>query len=117
MTGNLHIYHIMHILKYFVYYAYFANYAYLCLLIKLALLLCRWPSQKYKYFCPPRAIKDTKRRAADDEGEEKLGALGHDYDILLHFAIAHMRRVDGALPGKQDGTKSLDLLAPAGEHK
>ena len=26
-----------------------------------------------------------------------------------------MRRVDGALPGKQDGTKSLDLLAPAGE--
>lgn len=107
----------MHILKYFVYYAYFANYAYLCLLIKLALLLCRWPSQKYKYFCPPRAIKDTKRRAADDEGEEKLGALGHDYDILLHFAIAHMRRVDGALPGKQDGTKSLDLLAPAGEHK
>ena len=59
----------------------------------------------------------SKRRAADDEGEEKLGALGHDYDILLHFAIAHMRRVDGALPGKQDGSKSLDLLAPAGEHK
>jgi hypothetical protein len=89
----------------------------MCLRIKLALVLFRWPSQKYKYFCPPRAIKDTKRRAADDEGEEKLGALGHDYDILLHFAIAHMRRVDGALPGKQDGTKSLDLLAPAGEHK
>jgi hypothetical protein len=44
-------------------------------------------------------------------------SLGHDYDILLHFAIPHMRRVDGALPGKQDGTKSLDLLVPTGEHK
>jgi len=36
---------------------------------------------------------------------------------LLHFAIAHLRRADGALPSKQDGTKSLDLLAPASEHK
>ena len=103
LTGNLHIYHIMHILQ--------------IMHISVYLLLCRWPSQKYKYFCLPRAIKDTKRRAADDEGEEKLGALGHDYDILLHFAIAHMRSVDGALQGKQDGTKSFDLLAPACEHK
>ena len=30
----------------------------------------------------------SKRRAAADEGEEKVGALGHDYDILLHFAIS-----------------------------
>jgi hypothetical protein len=75
------------------------------------------PSQKYKYFCPPCAIKETKRLAADDEGDEKLGALGHEYDILLHLAIAHMHNVDGALQGKQDGTKSLDLLAPADEHK
>jgi hypothetical protein len=37
--------------------------------------------------------------------------------ILLHLAIAHMHNVDGALQGKQDGTKSLDLLAPADEHK
>ena len=58
----------------------------------------------------PCAIKDTKRRAAADEGEEKLGALGHDYDILLHFAITHLRRADGALPSKQDGTKSCPRM-------
>ena len=104
----------MHILKYFVYYAYFANYAYLCLLIKLALLLCRWPSQKYKYFCPPRAIKDTKRRATDDEGEEKLGALGHDYDILLHFAIAYMRRgIALCRASKMALNRSIYWLLPA----
>jgi hypothetical protein len=69
---------------------------------------------------PPHSIKDTKRWAADDEGEESLGALGHDYDILLpHFAIAHMHRhgVNGALPGKQNGTKSLNLFGPVCKHK
>jgi hypothetical protein len=85
----------------------------MCLQIKLALLLCRWTSQKYKYFCPLCAIKGTKRLAADDEGEEKLGVLGHGYDILLHFMIEQMCSVDCALQGNQDGLESLDLLAPA----
>ena len=29
---------------------------------------------------------------------ESKGALAEKYNVLLHFAIAHMRRVDGALP-------------------
>ncbi len=35
----------------------------------------------------------------------------------IHFLIAHMCCVDSALPGNQDGTKKLNLLAPAGKHK
>ena len=80
----------------------------------------RWPTQQYKYFCPPPSIKATAKLSAEDNLDhsvEKLGAMGHDYDILLHFAVAHMRRVDGALQPRPDGTKPLNLLAPAGEHK
>jgi hypothetical protein len=62
-------------------------------------------------------IKGTKRLAADGEGKEKLGALGQDYDILLHFVIEQMCCMDGALLGNQDGIESLDLLAPASKHK
>ena len=64
-------------------------------------------------------MSSAKRSAEDDQDHsgEKLGALGQDYDILLHFAVAHLRRVDGALQPRPDGTKSLNLLAPEGEHK
>ena len=34
-----------------------------------------------------------------------------NYDGQLHFAIAHMRRVDGALPPHATGRKALDVLA------
>jgi hypothetical protein len=30
--------------------------------------------------------------------EESLGVLGMDYDLNLHYAVAHMRSIDGALP-------------------
>ena len=69
---------------------------------------------------PPASNKSTAKQSSEDDqehSEEKLGALGQDYDILLHFAVAHLRRVDGALQPRPDGTKSLNLLAPAGEHK
>jgi hypothetical protein len=39
--------------------------------------------------------------------------LGLRYDPLMHFAIAHLRRVDGALPPISSGAKALNLLAPA----
>ena len=45
------------------------------------------------------------------------GVLAERYDVLLHFAIAHMRRADGALAPHSSGRKALDLLAPAGEHR
>ena len=45
------------------------------------------------------------------------GVLAEKYDILLHFAIAHMRRVDGALPSHSSGRKALNLLANEGEHR
>ena len=48
---------------------------------------------------------------------ESKGVLAEKYDVLLHFAIAHMRRVDGALPQHSSGRKALDLLAKKGEHR
>ena len=83
-------------------------------------MFCRWPLQKYKYFCPSASIKFTAKQSAENEvdhSEENLGALGHDYDIMLHFTLAHMRRVDGALQARPDGTKLLNLLTPAGKYK
>ena len=53
-----------------------------------------------------------------DDKADLTGALtGDDYDIMLHCTISHMRRVDGALPDFNDGTKALDFFAPAGEHR
>jgi hypothetical protein len=72
-----------------------------------------------QYFCPPPSIKSKKNPELSEAENtaDKVGAFARDYDMMLHFAIAHMRRVDGALPPKQDGTKALDLLAPEGQHK
>ena len=63
--------------------------------------------------CPPpdaKAMKSAKY-------VESKGVLAEKYDILLHFAIAHTRRVDGALPPHSSGRKALDLLAKEGEHR
>ena len=39
-----------------------------------------------------------------------------DYDLNLHYAVAHMRRVDGALPvHAATGRKPLDFLAGKGK--
>ena len=46
---------------------------------------------------------------------ESKGVLAEKYDVLLHFAIAHMHRVDGTLP--LHCAKALDLLAKDGKHR
>ena len=58
---------------------------------------------------------DAKAKSA--EYVESKGILAEKYDVLQHFAIAHMRRVDGALPQHSSGSKALDLLAKEGEHR
>jgi hypothetical protein len=62
--------------------------------------------------CP---AQDRKHKKADDY-TESVGQLGLDppstYDIQLHFAIAHMRRADGAaFQPSSSGKKAMDLLA------
>jgi hypothetical protein len=50
-----------------------------------------------------------------------VGQLGLDppstYDVNLHYAIAHLRRADGALPPNAKGKKALDLLAGKGQSR
>ena len=46
---------------------------------------------------------------------QSIGVLGIRYDANLHYAIAHLRRVDGALPPAANGMKALNLLAAANE--
>ena len=59
----------------------------------------------------------TGRLTKIDKADSTGALTGDDYDIMLHCTIGHMRRVDGALPDFNDGTKALDLFAPAGEHR
>ena len=63
--------------------------------------------------CPP---PDAKAKKSAEYVESK-GVLAEKYDVLLHFAMAHMCRVDGALPQHSSGRKALDLLAKEGEHR
>ena len=52
---------------------------------------------------------------------ESVGQLGLDpsstCDVNLHYAIAHMRRADGAFPPSAKGKKALDLLAGKGQSR
>ena len=63
--------------------------------------------------CPP---PDAKAKKSAEYVESK-GVLAEKYDVLLHFAIAHMLCVDGALPQHSSGRKALDLLAKEGKHR
>jgi hypothetical protein len=72
----------------------------------------RFPQSKLARLCP---APDRKHKKADDY-TESVGQLGLDppstYDIQLHFAIAHMRRADGAaFQPSSSGKKAMDLLA------
>lgn len=75
----------------------------------------RFPQANVAKFCPPPDRKDKKA----DDYRESMGQLGLDppssYDVNLHYAIAHMRRADGALPPMASGKKMLDLLAGKGQ--
>jgi hypothetical protein len=68
---------------------------------------------KYKYICLPPLPKAKADRDAAAEGPFS----GIDYDMLLHFTIAHLRRVDGALPPSYDGEKAFDFFKGKGTHR
>ena len=78
--------------------------------------LFRFPNVKNPKMCPPMGKKSTK--SDDYEESEYLSVLGMDYDLHLHYALAHMRRVDGALPAHAaSGRKALDFLAGKGKQR
>ena len=51
---------------------------------------------------------DSKNMKADDYAKSK-GVLDYKYSTSLHYAIALLRRVDGALPAHSSGKKALDF--------
>ena len=61
--------------------------------------------------CPP---PDAKAKKSAEYMESK-SFLAEKYNVLLHFVIAHMHRVDGTLP--LHCAKALDLLAKEGKHR
>lgn len=74
---------------------------------------CRFrPGQMY--FCPPPSKRNTGDEAGERREAERIdkvrSALGETYNMELHFAIAHMRRLDGAYPDLPNGVKAADLL-------
>ena len=81
--------------------------------ISETVLGCSFPDITSTIVCPP---PDAKAKKAADYVESK-GVLAERYDVLMHFAIAHMRRADGALPPHSSGRKTLNFLAPAGDHR
>lgn len=85
----------------------------ICIILSDPVLCSSFPDIDSTIVCPP---PDAKAKKRDDYVESK-GVLAERYDVLLHFAIAHMRRADGALAPHSSGRKALDLLAPAGEHR
>jgi hypothetical protein len=85
----------------------------MCRIISETVFCCSFSDIDSTIVCPPPASK--AKRAADYV--ESKGVLAERYDVMMHFAIAHMRRADGALPPHSSGRKALDFLAPAGEHR
>ena len=68
---------------------------------------------QYKYFCPP---PPTRKSEAEDvrSAEDKVrSALGMEYEKILHYCIAHLRRADGGLrpKGEDRAVGSMNLLA------
>ena len=77
-------------------------------------VIFRFPNVKNPKMCPPPGKRSTK--SDDYQESESLGVLGMDYDLNLHYAVAHMRRIDGALPVHvATGRKQLDFLAGKGK--
>lgn len=53
----------------------------------------------------PAAKRKTKREKTEIKGVLALEGM---YDAAIHYAVAHMRRIDGKLPALSNGTPSLD---------
>ena len=66
----------------------------------------RFPDIANPQFCPRL---DAKNKKSDFDVESK-GVLGLKYGTFLHYAIAHLRRADGAVPPHTSGRKAMDLL-------
>ena len=74
-------------------------------------------SDKTRFFSV-RPRPPSKRNTGDEAGERReaeridkvRSALGETYNMELHFAIAHMRRLDGAYPDLPNGVKAADFL-------
>lgn len=65
--------------------------------------------------CP---LPGKKSQKSDDTYIESavVSVLALDYHIHLHYAVAHMRRTDGALPPHVGtGRKALNFLAGRGQ--
>ena len=74
----------------------------------------RFPHVKNPRMCPPPGKKSSQLE--ESAMFESLGVLGTDYDLNLHYAMAHMRRVDGALPPHTStGRKALNFLEGKGK--
>ena len=68
---------------------------------------CRFPKEGSVYMCPP---PDAKSKTQEDYVKSK-GVMFDHYDSQLHYAIAHLRRVDATAAASSDGRKPLNLLA------
>jgi hypothetical protein len=62
------------------------------------------------YFCPP---PPTRGLGPDESKLDKVrSALAGEYSKTLHYCIGHLRRADGGLRPKKEGSVcSMDLLA------
>lgn len=74
----------------------------------------RFPHVKNPKICPPPGKKSIKNSDEYQESEHR-GVLALEYDLQLHYALAHMRRADGALPPHQSGRLALHFLAGKGQ--
>ncbi len=68
---------------------------------------------RFQYGCPPSLAKAKSDRDASAAGS----FTGVEYDMLLHFSIAHLCSVDGALPDFPYGAKALDFFRGKGLHR
>lgn len=67
----------------------------------------RFPKEGSVYMCPPPDAKSKRQ-----EGYVKSkGVMYDNYDSQLHYALAHLRRVDAKAAAGPDGRKPLNLLA------
>ncbi len=70
-----------------------------------------------EYFCPPQPLRG--HGPAESKMDKVRSALASEYSKPLHYCIAHLRRADGGLRPKTEGSApgsapSMDLLAASG---
>ena len=73
--------------------------------------------KKYKYFCPPPPTRKSEAEEVSSAEDKVQFALGVEYEKILHYCIAHLRRADGGLrPKREDrAVGSMNLLAQGEE--